>query len=91
MSCNKLYVKKFSRNIDLKDLFVPSIFKNSVYKRAFKRKAAVLAAIDVYGILHSLKTNPFFRILHKLTLVTYKRKTAPVVNQERFLLVTLLF
>jgi hypothetical protein len=60
MSCNKLYVKKFSRNIDLKDLFVPSIFKNSVYNRAFKRKAAVLAAIDVYGNLHSLETNPFF-------------------------------
>ncbi len=77
MSYNKLYVKKFNRNIDLKDLFVPSIFKNSVYNRAFKRKATALATIDVYGNLHSLETNPFLTHFTQTNSHCIQKKNRP--------------
>jgi hypothetical protein len=77
ISYSQLFVKKFNRNIDLKKMIVPSIFKNSVYNRAFKRKATALAAIDVYGILHSLKTNPFFSYFTQTNARYIQKKNRP--------------
>ena len=77
MSCNKLYVKKFNRNIDLKELFVPAIFKNSVYNRAFKRKAAVRAAAVVYRSLHTPNANPFLPCFVQIKHYYIQKKNRP--------------